>query len=122
MDIKNIYFNFKGRIGRQRFWLYYILPIMFMSGLLQASMDYYDDNSIVVFLLFAINILLMIAMAAGFVKRLHDRDKSAWWLILIFIPIIGTIYWIIDLGLFKGVNKINEYGSPDVPEDGVIDA
>lgn len=122
MNLRDTYFNFKGRIGRRTFWLYYVLPVFALSALLQTSAEYYE-NQMVDVALFVINIVLMVAMLAGFVKRLHDRDKSAWWLILVFVPVIGTIYWIVDLGLFKGVDKSNEYGSPAVLEDkSVIDA
>ena len=121
MNIKQTYFNFKGRIGRQTFWLYFVLPVMFLSGLLQVSAEYYT-NEMVDYLLFAINILLMVTLVCGYVKRLHDRGKSAWWLILVFIPVIGTIYWIIDLGILRGEGKVNKYGSPAVPPKGVIDA
>jgi uncharacterized membrane protein YhaH (DUF805 family) len=121
IDIKQIYFTFDGRIGRQTFWLYHVIPFFLLSGLLQTSAEYYTDK-LVIYALFAINILLMIGMIAGFVKRLHDRGKSAWWLILILIPVIGIIYWIIDLGILRGEDKANEYGSPAVPPKGVIDA
>ena len=113
MNIKNTYFNFEGRIGRQRFWLYYVLPIMILSALLQTSAEYYG-NILVNIGLFLINILLLICMASGFVKRLHDRGKSAWWLILCFIPVIGTIYWVIDLGILPAKDEKISHDTSDV--------
>jgi len=124
MNVKEKYFSFEGRIGRRIFWFYYVLPVMFFSALIQVSINYYEGNGLVAFLLFFVNIMLFISMMAGFVKRLHDRDKSAWWLLLVYIPVIGTIYWFIDLGLLQGVNKINKYGSPAAPNNNqdIIDA
>lgn len=121
MDIKNTYFNFQGRIGRQIFWLYFVLPVFFLSAILQISVEN-QTSFLIIIPAFIVNIVLVVMLLAGFVKRLHDRGKSAWWLILIFIPIIGTIYWIIDLGILRGEDITNEYGSPAVPPKGVIDA
>jgi uncharacterized membrane protein YhaH (DUF805 family) len=44
-------------------------------------------------------------------RRLHDTDRSAWWLLLIFIPIVG---WVVIL-LFNcqdGTPGENRFG-PD---------
>ena len=121
-DLKNTYFNFRGRIGRQQFWLFYVLPMFFLSGLMQASVDFYEFNPVVQFILFFINIIFIICLIAGYIKRLHDRGKSAWWLLLILIPVIGTIYWIIDLGILKGEDEPNRYGPPAVTNKDVINA
>lgn len=117
MDIKNTYFSFKGRIGRQTFWLYHVLPVFFLSAILQMAIEN-QTSFFITIPAFVINVVLVVCLIAGFVKRLHDRGKSAWWLILIFIPVIGTIYWIIDLGLFRGEEMVNEYGSPAVAPKG----
>src|SRR5215207_8299926 len=31
-------------------------------------------------------------------KRFHDRDKSGWWILILFIPIIGFIWYLVELG------------------------
>ena len=46
-------------------------------------------------------------------KRWHDRDKSAWWILIYLIPIIGGGTWtIVELGLLKGAKGDNRFG-PD---------
>ncbi len=49
------------------------------------------------------------------VKRYHDRGKSAWWYLIQFIPIIGGIWALVELGFCSGDDGDNEYGDgPDL--------
>lgn len=44
------------------------------------------------------------------VKRLHDRGHSAWWLVVVVIPIVGVLWLVITLGLPAGSPGENHYG------------
>ena len=110
--LKFLYANFNGRIGRKTFWLYYVLPLFLFNLGLEPTKEYFLGNALVGLAIFVLIILMMIAMISGFVKRLHDRGKSGWWTLLCFVPIIGTIYWIIDCGILSGDDTENEYGAP----------
>lgn len=46
------------------------------------------------------------------VKRWHDRDKSAWWLLMNFVPFIGAIWVLVECGFLRGTEGQNSYG-PD---------
>ncbi len=46
------------------------------------------------------------------VKRLHDRDKSMWWLLTYLIPFIGPIWMFIELGFLDGTPVERRYGNP----------
>jgi uncharacterized membrane protein YhaH (DUF805 family) len=54
--------------------------------------------------------LFIPGLAVG-VRRMHDQDKSGWWLLIAFIPIIG---WIVLLVFYltDGTRGTNQYG-PD---------
>ena len=43
-------------------------------------------------------------------KRWHDRDKSAWWLLINLIPIVGIIWPIVENGFLEGTPGPNRYG------------
>ena len=45
-------------------------------------------------------------------KRFHDRDKSGWWILILFIPIIGFIWYLVELGFLPGTPGPNRFG-PD---------
>jgi uncharacterized membrane protein YhaH (DUF805 family) len=49
---------------------------------------------------------------AGGVKRAHDRGKSGWWMLLTLIPLVGFIWWLVDLGILEGEKGDNRFG-PD---------
>ncbi len=59
--------------------------------------------------------LFIPGLAVG-VRRMHDQDKSGWWLLIAFIPIIG---WIVLLVFYltDGTRGANQYG-PDPKANG----
>ena len=44
------------------------------------------------------------------VRRLHDTDRSGWWILIGLIPIVGYI-WLIVLLCFKGTEGANRFGA-----------
>ena len=64
----------------------------------------------VVYLL--IHLLILYVFITVTVKRLHDTDRSGWWPLMGFVPVIGWIYFIVVCGFFKGTVGENRYGSP----------
>jgi len=43
-------------------------------------------------------------------KRLHDRNKRARWLWLAQVPILGTIWLVIETGFLRGTAGPNDWG------------
>ena len=43
-------------------------------------------------------------------KRWHDHGKSAWMILINFIPFIGWLYALVNLGFLKGIIGKNQYG------------
>lgn len=43
------------------------------------------------------------------VRRLHDQDKSGWFLLLMFIPAVGWIFWLI-IAFWSGTDGENAFG------------
>ena len=101
MNIASIWFSFEGRISRFEFWLKGIVPL-FLFEVLIVYLTGSPDLAVAVVLLpaFAISI-----------KRFHDRDKSGWWVLILFIPIIGYLWWLIECGFFKGTDGNNRFGA-----------
>lgn len=62
--------------------------------------------------LFALGTLIPSVAVA--VRRLHDTDRSGWWLLLAFLPIIGAI-WLFILMIIGGTRGSNRFG-PDPVE------
>ena len=51
-------------------------------------------------------------LLAACAKRWHDRDKSGWWALMNLIPIVGTIWVLIECGFLSGTPGRNRFG-PD---------
>ena len=95
------YLNFSGRSGPSAYWWYMLWSLIFtiLLGLIDSiALDISAEDLFSFSNLFAL-ITLIPGLALSF-RRLHDIDKSAWWL-LIVLTIIGffvLIYWAIKAG------------------------
>jgi len=56
-----------------------------------------------------VSIIIAIAGLSLAARRLHDSDKSGWWLLLYFIPIIGWIVLLVFY-LLPGTPGPNRHG------------
>lgn len=83
------YVNFEGRTGRATFW-WWVLAVVIASvvaGILDTGLAG-DDREPFSILLWLALFLPNLAMAA---RRLHDTGRSAWWLLINLIPVIGLL-------------------------------
>jgi uncharacterized membrane protein YhaH (DUF805 family) len=50
------------------------------------------------------------------IQRLHDRDKSGWWVLLNAVPCVGLLWALIECGCLPGTPGPNRYGpAPAAP-------
>jgi len=54
-------------------------------------------------------LIILIPSMAVSVRRLHDRNKSGWWLLIVLIPIIGPFWLFVDLGLLPAKEEGNTF-------------
>jgi uncharacterized membrane protein YhaH (DUF805 family) len=102
MDLGGLLFNFRGRINRAKFWL--AVLIYFIANVVTWLLVGMSSSEAVGTLL--INIVGIAVFISGIfvaIKRLHDRNKSGWWLLLIYIApgiliSVGATIWL--LGTF----------------------
>jgi uncharacterized membrane protein YhaH (DUF805 family) len=90
------YANFSGRAMRSEYW-WFVLAYFIASLVLMLV-----DKVLGVQLLSTIlGLALLIPSIAVGVRRLHDLDKSGWWLLIALIPLIGglvLLYWFCQPG------------------------
>ena len=162
MGLLHLLFGFSGRANRGKFWLAVVLWIVFwtiavlacvlaaviilglhlpdssvphdelLSRYVRLAFDYL--GLLIVFIAFALASWIS-AFAVG-VKRLHDRNKSGWWVLLFYLapsilgsiantgehPLAGfvlglasfviSIWALVELGFLRGTFGSNRYG-PD---------
>lgn len=85
------YAAFDGRARRSEFWWFFLFTVLVSaaSGMVSEILSG----------LFSLGVLLP-SLAVG-ARRLHDIDKSGWFLLLWLIPIIGwivLIFWAVQEG------------------------
>ena len=82
------YAQFNVRSTRQEFWMFFLFYVLF--GLASQLIDKLLYN--VIHFQF-VNVIFSLAMfipnLAITVRRLHDINKSAWWLLLYLMPFVG---------------------------------
>ena len=100
------YADFNGRARRTEYWLFVLFSMVIAMVL--GVVDYVLGSPGIVGLLFALAILIpSIAVA---VRRLHDTDRSGWWLLIAFVPIVGTIVLLVFLLLDSNASE-NRFGA-----------
>ena len=115
MPLKN-YAGFSGRSGRAEFW-WYALAIFIVQVIAQTidAMVMGGEPGSLGFISGAISLLTFIpGLAVGF-RRLHDTDRSAWWLLICLIPLVGIIVLIV-FWASAGTPGPNKFGAgPNTP-------
>lgn len=112
IEVLKKYAVFNGRARRKEYW-YFILFHMIISlvvGVIDGLTGSFSGE-VGVGLLGAIYALaLLIPSIAVIVRRLHDTDRSGWWILISLIPLIGTIVLIVFLVLDStpGANRFGE--------------
>lgn len=99
------YANFKGRARRKEYWMFVLVNmiISFVIGFFSGLIDMPMLGSVYSLVLF------LPSLAVG-ARRLHDINKSGWYLLLMLLPLIGWV-WLIILHAKEGDEGPNEYGA-----------
>ena len=116
------YAEFSGRARRSEFWLFWLfligVEIVFsiligITGGSMSAMDEFGTMSGAAKALFGVYALVMLGLLipsiAVAIRRLHDTNRSAWWILISFIPVIGALVLIIFYVL-DGTPGPNKYG------------
>jgi uncharacterized membrane protein YhaH (DUF805 family) len=105
------YVGFSGRARRKEFWMF-ILVNLVLTGVLSIldkmlGLRIAKDEGLLTTLY---GVLIFLPYWAVQFRRLHDTDRSAWWLLLLLIPIVG---WLIILAFNcqNGTPGENKFGS-----------
>lgn len=102
------YFCFEGRAGRAEFW-YWVLVCVIINVVL-GIVDQIIGFEILEGLF---NLAVLLPGLGVSVRRLHDTNRSGWWLLLGLIPLVGAIIVIIFYAQ-AGQRGENQYGpEPD---------
>lgn len=111
LEVLRKYTVFTGRARRKEYWFFMLFNVLISLGLSII------DNVLGLILneagvgvlsgIYALAVLLpSIAVA---VRRLHDSDRTGWWMLLVFLPVLGGLILLVFMVL-DGNQGRNRYG------------
>lgn len=105
------YAEFNGRARRTEYWMFVLINfgISIVLSIIEGTLGFATESNVTVLSgLYSLAVLVP-SLAVG-VRRLHDTDRSGWWLLLAIVPLanIVLLYFLI----LEGTRGPNQYG-PD---------
>jgi uncharacterized membrane protein YhaH (DUF805 family) len=113
------YADFQGRARRSEYWMFALFVLIVdvvlyallgMSGSFGPGAAGPSGGALIVLLMLSVFGLAMFipSLAVG-VRRLHDTNRSGWWLLLGLVPFLGIV--ILIFMLLPGTPGTNTYGA-----------
>jgi uncharacterized membrane protein YhaH (DUF805 family) len=103
------YFNFTGRAVRSEFWYYmlFLMLVSILAGVVDGVIGSGSEIGPAGILTVLVTIIPSLSVQ---VRRLHDIDRTGWWIAICLVPILGLIlllYWCCQ----PGTAGRNAYGA-----------
>lgn len=115
IEVLKKYTVFSGRARRAEFWYFFLFSAIIsifltvIDEFMGLKFEMRGEN--LGFLSTLYYIAVFIPYLAVIVRRLHDTDRSGWWILIAFIPIVGVIVLLVFL-ILAGKHGDNRFG-PD---------
>lgn len=110
---KELFFTSKGRLNRKSY-IYRSIFLSLVLSVIQAVLTFASNTIGALELLFAVLLLVLgifgvVASIMMLARRLHDLDKSGWWMLLLCVPLVN-LFFAIYFYFFKRTEGPNQYG------------
>ncbi|WBO23602.1 DUF805 domain-containing protein [Sphingomonas abietis] len=119
------YAQFSGRARRKEYWMYvlFLTIVAVIAAIVDTALGFgqttanvtassafygWHSNGPIGAIWLVANLVPMLAVG---IRRLHDIDKSGWWLLISFVPLVGGIVLLVFTCL-EGTRGPNRFG-PD---------
>ncbi|MGN0846769.1 MAG: DUF805 domain-containing protein [Kiritimatiellia bacterium] len=99
------YATFSGRARRKEYWMFILFN--FLAYVVAGALDAMFGGGLITGLYC---LAVFLPSFAVFVRRLHDTNKSGWWILISLVPVIGSI-WLLIILLSDSSLGSNKYGS-----------
>lgn len=103
------YVTFSGRAARSEYWYWFLF--VFLVDVAASVVDRAVFGSGEGLLSMITGLALFLPGLAIGVRRLHDRDRRGWWLLIVLIPFVGAIILLVWF-VGRGTAGPNRFG-PD---------
>jgi uncharacterized membrane protein YhaH (DUF805 family) len=99
------YAQFTGRARRAEYWWFSLATLI--VGVVLSVLGAVSSIFLILYYVYALAVLIP-SLAVG-IRRLHDTDRSGWWLLIALIPLVGAIVLIVFLAT-DSTRGTNQYG------------
>lgn len=101
------YAVFVGRARRKEYWMFVLINalIVLVLGFVNWAMGADVPAIPTVY-----SLAVFLPSLAVTVRRLHDIDRSGWWVLLVFLPIVGAIVFLVFMAT-RGGEIPNRFGA-----------
>ena len=100
--------GFSGRASRSEYWIWWGFTVVVFFAIGAVALLFDSAGYVVTSLVALVFVLPNLAVT---VRRLHDVGRSGFWLLLVFIPLIGALILLAFL-LLDSQSEPNKWGSP----------
>lgn len=108
--------DFTGRMSRKNFIIFHLVNfvVSLIISMLVPAIGFMTASVpilglIIVAMVLAFHLWMLVAGLSSCVRRLHDIEKSGWWMLIAIIPLINLIF-LIWLSAVAGDDAPNYYG------------
>lgn len=125
--MKELLFSFQGRINRKKIWFAFLIHLLaaaavgiimtllwqVVPGSVSEDGNFHVEGAASIPYLIVGFGYLVFAVWSGLavaVKRVHDRDRSGWFILIQLIPLIGPIWFLVEAYFLKGTTGPNRFG------------
>ncbi len=110
-EVLKKYAVFSGRARRKEYWFFVLFNIIvsIILAVIDGVTGTLDPESGMGLLGLIYTLAILIPALAVSVRRLHDTGRSGWWLLILLIPLIGTIVILIFM-VQDSKPEENQYG------------
>ena len=118
----NLFFPKSNRVSRKPFWMAQIayLVILAVATGICASLNQATEPGqfavsgsalVVCALVYGLSTVFVLASTVSVaVKRFHDRGKSGVWMLIMFVPVVGSLWYFVETGFLAGTPGPNRFG------------
>jgi len=111
LEVLKKYAVFDGRARRKEYWYFVLFGtlVSIVIAIVDAATGSFSADAGIGILGSIYALAVLIPTIAVGVRRLHDTNRSGWWLLLALIPLVGTIVLLVFLAT-DGDPEENQYG------------
>ena len=121
LEVLKKYAVFNGRARRKEYWFFFLFSIIItiVLSIIDVAAGSFDAKTGLGLFTGIYTLAVLIPSSAVSVRRLHDTDRSGWWLLISLIPIIGglviLVFVVLDSDPAENQYGPNPKGATEVP-------